>query len=288
MINSKNYWIIIIPYITICCGLYHLCYWNCFDLNGLSFISLSDIVKSAIQPLMFAIVANLFSFLILSGIIKTDKEKNKLKHSIEAVDKIEKMDLNKMDKESILIYQEKLERDIEQVKIKMELIEKRGKEMKVYFIFYTIIKYISFSILIFIFFKKSPTLLWIAVPYLIGDVLLNFVKEDFVFHKEFQPVFDKLPIMMLMIYFFLFSISFAYRDAYDIIKNKSYKYYTLQTQNPLIKIQKLDTMKLLGITEKGFVFINMGNDKITFIKADTISLNIKKKKPDPGDLTITF
>lgn len=55
---------VILPYLTICGAIYHLSFWNEFGLNGLHFISLSDILKSAAQPISYPI----FMFL-LSGVL---------------------------------------------------------------------------------------------------------------------------------------------------------------------------------------------------------------------------
>src|SRR5690606_36379929 len=40
---------------------YHMSFWNEFGLNGLSFISLSDIIKSAAQPISFPILTFLLA-----------------------------------------------------------------------------------------------------------------------------------------------------------------------------------------------------------------------------------
>lgn len=52
MKDIKNIPLLLIPYLTICGALYHISYWETFGLNGLSFISASDILKSAIYPIM--------------------------------------------------------------------------------------------------------------------------------------------------------------------------------------------------------------------------------------------
>ena len=47
---------------TLCGALYHLTYWDTFNINGLAFISLSDIIKSSVYPvftILFAVIYNL-------------------------------------------------------------------------------------------------------------------------------------------------------------------------------------------------------------------------------------
>jgi hypothetical protein len=51
MTDSKNISLLLIPYLTVCGVLFHIAYWDTFGLNGLSFISASDIIKSAVYPI---------------------------------------------------------------------------------------------------------------------------------------------------------------------------------------------------------------------------------------------
>ena len=52
MTDPKNITIFAIPYLTLCAVLYHIAYWDTFNLNGLSYISVSDIIKSSVYPLL--------------------------------------------------------------------------------------------------------------------------------------------------------------------------------------------------------------------------------------------
>lgn len=58
--------LILIPFLTICSASYHMSYWSEFGLNGLSFISLADIIKSAAQPMsvwvMVILVSNFVAY----------------------------------------------------------------------------------------------------------------------------------------------------------------------------------------------------------------------------------
>lgn len=64
MIKSNNYYYWFISYITITSSIYHIVYWSYFNLNGLSLISVTDIVKSSIYPLLITS----FLFIILTSI----------------------------------------------------------------------------------------------------------------------------------------------------------------------------------------------------------------------------
>lgn len=50
MIKKENTLLLLIPYLTVCGVLYNIGYWDTFGLNGLNYISVSDIIKSAIYP----------------------------------------------------------------------------------------------------------------------------------------------------------------------------------------------------------------------------------------------
>jgi hypothetical protein len=56
MNDLKNFSIWAIPFLTICAGLYHLAYWDTFNINGLAYISLGDVIKSFLYPFISAII----------------------------------------------------------------------------------------------------------------------------------------------------------------------------------------------------------------------------------------
>lgn len=56
MNELKNISLLSIPFFTICGGVYHLAYWDTFDINGLAYIELSEIIKSFIYPFVSAII----------------------------------------------------------------------------------------------------------------------------------------------------------------------------------------------------------------------------------------
>lgn len=64
MNDLKNFSIWAIPFLTICGGVYHLAYWDTFDINGLAYIGLSDIIKSFMYPFLSAIVMFVIGIII--------------------------------------------------------------------------------------------------------------------------------------------------------------------------------------------------------------------------------
>lgn len=63
--SPQNITLLLIPYLTVCGALYHIAYWDTFHLNGLSFISISDIIKSFAAPIAYSL------FVLLLGAITT-------------------------------------------------------------------------------------------------------------------------------------------------------------------------------------------------------------------------
>lgn len=71
MTDPKNITIFAIPYLTLCAVLFHIAYWDTFNLNGLSYISVSDIFKSAVYPILST---SIFTFigLFIGGYLASD------------------------------------------------------------------------------------------------------------------------------------------------------------------------------------------------------------------------
>jgi hypothetical protein len=72
----KNYRILKIlglPYLIVCGCFYHISYWSTFNINGLAYIGLSDIVKSFVYPFIYFFVIALLSFIVSEGIFHLNK-----------------------------------------------------------------------------------------------------------------------------------------------------------------------------------------------------------------------
>ena len=241
MLNSKNYIYFIIPYFTISCSLYHLVYWNYFGLNGLTLISIQDIIKSAIRPLILALtIATFIGAVVAEGLIRLFKRTKISKPSLP--DKISE----------------------ESTKSKREFFR----------LGYIVATIVSFTI---IYWHHRPDYGIIATS--IGGVIFVLVDPKYVFAEDLKLPIKRDILLMAIIYLPCYSISIAVQDANDIIKNKSYK-YTVRIYNSKTLTDrdtlKLDTLKFVGITEKNFVFTDMKNDKVYFMKQDSMVLSKKK------------
>jgi hypothetical protein len=72
----KNYrilTILVIPYLTVCGGLYHLAYWGTFNINGPAYIGLYDLIKSFVHPFFYFFIIALLSFIVTEGIFHLNK-----------------------------------------------------------------------------------------------------------------------------------------------------------------------------------------------------------------------
>ncbi|HXD92326.1 MAG TPA: hypothetical protein VNX01_03895 [Bacteroidia bacterium] len=69
MDKLKNLSFIILPYIIICGGIYHMAFWSTFNLNGLSFISATEVVKSAAYPILSIFFALIIQIAVINFLI---------------------------------------------------------------------------------------------------------------------------------------------------------------------------------------------------------------------------
>src|SRR5258708_4462422 len=63
-IKYKFLFIAIIPFLTICAGLYHIGYWSTFDINILQYLDISDLIKSFIYPFISSVIVYFLGYLI--------------------------------------------------------------------------------------------------------------------------------------------------------------------------------------------------------------------------------
>jgi len=64
MNNLKANIFLSIPYLTICGGLYHIAYWSTFNINGLSHLGISDLIKSFIYPFLSFTLTFLLGYIL--------------------------------------------------------------------------------------------------------------------------------------------------------------------------------------------------------------------------------
>jgi hypothetical protein len=230
MLNTKNYIFFALPYLTVVCSLYHLVYYSFFGLNGLALISVGEIIKSALYPI-------LLSFLFTSlGIFIAHKFLN-------LSTKQKKTDNAKPTKSNIFLK----------------------------FIFLLIFNSFFLFILDLIFDEIN----YVLVAFAFGNILFGLLDTERLISKEIEVYIDKEFLLMLLIYLPCFSIATAIQDAYKIITNKSYKYSVTKSNNTDNSGTNNDTLKFIGMSEQNFLFTDLKNQKIYFIKSDSLVLQKK-------------
>lgn len=236
MINSRNYTLFLIPYLTICCSLYQLTYWGLFGLNGLSLISVQDIIKSTVQPLIITAFGSLIGIYIgHSGYKKATKPFRKT---------------------------------VPDNTTSEETISSKGLLILIP-IFFIVVA------VLYLGYRFSPDQRYYIAAYMVANLIYMVVNVDKIFDRSFNTYFDKSLLFMVMLYFPAFSIATAAQDADTILSNKSYKYSinqsTIAPNNILIK----DTIKFIGLTDDNFIFTDLKNSKIIFLKKDSMTLYTK-------------
>lgn len=75
-------------------------------------------------------------------------------------------------------------------------------------------------------------------------------------------------------YLSIFAYTTGKKKSEEVLLNMKYKYTTCEYLNDISTSS--DTLKLLGTTDKFFIFSDLNNSKITFIESDNITLLDKK------------
>ena len=76
----------------------------------------------------------------------------------------------------------------------------------------------------------------------------------------------------MLIYFPLNSVATALSDSNRILNNSKYMYSLKNGKSKNDNYIKKDTLKLIGINNDNFIFIDLKNESVYFIKSDTIQL----------------
>lgn len=228
MKESKNITLLLIPYLTICGALYHIAYWDTFHLNGLSFISLSDIIKSAAYPITYTLIALLAGVIVTKFVFRFDKALPKGGGQNTSLGKKVNSSLG------ISIF------------------------LSIWLIVVVWLYFIG---------NSMTWIIWGIIvalpPFLYLSLNTTLLSEDF------KDDSIRTYIIQFLVNFVVLSFATGKYDSAVVQENLRYKYAIQKTisANNFIKI---DTIKLLGNTEKHFIFSNLKNDSVYLIKADKI------------------
>jgi hypothetical protein len=225
--DPKNIPLFLIPYLTLCGALYHLTYWDTFNLNGLAFISLSDIIKSSVYPVFTILFTVVYNLTIQNLILPSN------------------------------------------VDPKLNAPPKKGVSNMALLISYIIASFLVVIILYLIKYKSPDKLIWFGLLnalfpsiYLINN---GFLKGQFISERARRLAIDLIVFIPVVAYY-----TGKYKSEL-IYQNLQYKYsINADIYHNIIRSTSSDTLKFIGNTEKHFVFTDLNNSKIFFIKSDNI------------------
>jgi hypothetical protein len=229
--DSKSLFLYLIPYMTFCGALYHVTFWDRFDINGLAFISLSDILKSAVYPI-FSILLSVVYNLTVQNLILPSSADNTVKP-----------------------------------------VFKKGISNTKLLIFYLIITTLATLIFYLTNTIKDPTNYVFygglnAIAISIFMVNSGFLAGQFTSERMRRLVIDLIVFIPIVSYY-----TGKYRSE-QVYQNLKYKYSIKTNINPTTSLTtssySLDTLKFVGNTDKHFVFTDLKNSKILFVKSDIV------------------
>lgn len=213
---------------TVCGALYHIAYWDTFHLNGLSFISLSDIIKSAAYPITYTLIVLLISAIMTRFIFRVEKALPKGSGQNTSLGK----KVNSSIGTSILLL-------------------------------------LWLIVVVWLYFKGN-SMTWIIWGMIVAlPPFLYLSLNTTLFSQDFQDESIRTHIIQVLVTFVVLSFATGKYDSAIVQENLRYKYATQKTISAN-NFVKTDTIKLLGNTEKHFIFSNLKNDSVYLIKADKI------------------
>ncbi len=240
MKDSKSLFLYLVPYLTFCGALYHVTFWDKFNINGLAFISLSDILKSAVYPIFSVLLAVVYNLTIQNLILPSTADGS------------------------------------------TKPIFKKGISNFTLFGFYLLLTFLASLIFYLTKTYKDPYnyIVYGGINAIAISVFLvnnNFLAGQFTSERLRRLVID------LIVFFPVVSYYTGKYNSEQIYQNLKYKYSISTKISPTTNLTtssySSDTLKFVGNTEKHFVFTDLKNSKIFFIKADIIdTLTLYDKK----------
>jgi hypothetical protein len=221
--------------LTLCGALYHLTFWDTFNINGLAFLSLPDIIKSSAYP-VFTILFTVAYNLTIQNLILPSNADPKPNAPI-----------------------------------------KKGVSNMTLLIGYFSSVILVAIIIYFTKYKSPDKLMWFGIInalfpsiYLINN---GFLKGQFTSERVRRLAIDLIVFIPVVAYY-----TGKYKSEI-IYKNLQYKYsINKKIGNSIIRSKSSDTLKFIGNTEKHFVFADLNNTKVLFVKSDNVDTLILYEK----------
>jgi hypothetical protein len=233
MKNIKSFAIFLIPYFTICSGIYHITYWDTFEINGLSYLGISELLKSFIYPFLGCV----FIFLINSILINSFNNYNNIFPNGGGRNSNIGKKLNS--------------------KISINII-------LILWLFTTIYLY-----------KNSKTDSWFIFgmyfAFTTSTIIARIAEANNYIEKHTSL------IIKFLVYIPIFSFVAGKYQSELIQDNVKYKYTISQKINANNKLEKNDTLKLIGNSDNQYFFTDLKNLNIYIIRSEIIDTLVLKK-----------
>jgi hypothetical protein len=225
MKNLTQLSVLFLPYLIVCGGLYHIAYWATFNINGLAYIGVTDIIKSAIYPFLT------FGLIIIVGTLYSE--------FVYGLDDIFPRGGGR------------------ETAVGMKLNSRIG----------IAIVLTIWIILVILIYKQGGTSRWLIWGFLIAVVPSIILERLGLFSNTLKDNTTRQLVIRLLIYIPAFCFAAGKYNSEMIQKNIHYQ-YTLHSSNSLSP--KIDTLKLIGNSDKQYFMTDLNNSYILILRSDKI------------------
>ncbi|WP_264564817.1 hypothetical protein [Flavobacterium sp. N3904] len=233
MKDIKSITIFLIPYFTICGGIYHITYWDTFNINGLSYLGVSEILKSFIYPF----IGSVFIFLLNHILLNSFYNYNNLLPNGEGRNSTIGKKLNS--------------------KISINIL---------------LLLWVGITIYLY---KVCKTYDWLYFGIYFSfttSIIIERIAEANNYIEKHTSL-----IIKILVYIPVFSFVAGKYQSELIQNNIKYQYTINQQIIPNNKLEKIDTLKLIGNSEKQYFFTDLNNSTIYILRSDIIDTLVIKQ-----------
>lgn len=246
----KDWLVVLIPFLFICSGIYHLTYWNTFNMNGLEITSIENIIKTMIKP--FITNSSIFSFLIIGIIVNyfSNVKAKEIPKSEAAEKKLDSLN-------SIQDVENSLRNTKNSFKLMKKKFLKEERNLKVTTTFSLIFWLILMTYSIF---NNN----WIMLPYFFGFF-------GFSIFSFFSKSYNKYSFILTFIICLILATSYtsAKIESENVKNNKSFKYITNN------EFGKIVIYKCLGETDENIIVSDLKNSKVVYFAKSEDSVTFR-------------
>lgn len=241
MKDIKEFSFLLIPYLVICSGIYHIAYWDTFDINGLAYIGFSDLIKSFVYPFLT------FGTLFFVSIVST-----------EVMFRIDDWFPSKSSNTTTSQGGFMPSGGGRNTPIGKTLNSKPGLFILV----------VLWAVVVVLLYKHGQTIRWLIWGTVISLVPYLFLDRVGFLNSIFSNNSIRQFVIRILIYIPAFSFAAGKYESELIYRNIKYKYIIKATPVPMSNSFTIDTIKLIGISDKYFFTTDLTNSNILLMRSD--------------------